>query len=155
LPWPAAFAGPLRLGVLDEAGGDELSVTRSVAGERFRVERCRAGSVGGLDGVFDLDQQAGQLVCPGLAALLLDGGQLAEVVCVAEGVGAVGVGAVGREAVVDGDAAEAWEDAEGVDPFLAAPGVEALERQRPGCGLVDPVQLAGRAGAGLVEVHDR
>ena len=66
-----------------------------------------AGVAGPVDGGVDLDEQAGHRVGPvGLAGGGGDGGEFAQVVGVAQGVGEVRVGAVGRLAVVYGYAGE-------------------------------------------------
>ena len=45
--------------------------------------------------------------------------------------------------------------AELVDPFLAAPLVQPVQRQRRRRGLMHPLELSGRLRPGLVEVDDR
>ena len=72
---------------------------------------------------------------------------------VAEGVLAIAVVAVGRPAIVDGDALKGPEHAGGVDRLAAAPPVGGVARQLVGRGAVDPAKAAGDARAGLIEVR--
>jgi hypothetical protein len=114
----AAFAGAGRFGVELEAVGEQRPIAGPVAVEQRGGKLGLAVCLRCLDRLVELDQERGQLRCPRLAAAFLDRGELAEVVAVAEGVGGLGVAAVGGEAVVDDRAGELGQDAERAIPSL-------------------------------------
>ena len=77
--------------------------------------------------------------------------ELPEQMGVAQAVQA-GVAEVGFQAVVDGAAEEVGQDAEGIHGLVAALDVDAEPGQKSGRGVMEPVQFAGHAHAGFVEV---
>ena len=78
-----------------------------------------------------------------------------QVVSAAESVGRLGVGAVGREAVVHGDPAEAGEHAGVVHRVGAALLMDGVAREHLGGGGVRPAQPLSDPQPGLVVVRDR
>ena len=149
-----AFAGAAgrAVGVGPPPGLDELAVAGAVAGEQVRVQAGGAVLAGPVHGCVDLDEQAGHGVRPvGLAGGLGDGVEFAQVVGVAEGVGEVRVGAVGRPAVVHGHPGEGGQHpgvVHGGDAALVVAGEQGPGRGRRG---VHPGQVGVHPQARLVE----
>lgn len=64
----------------------------------------------------------------------------------------VGVGVIRCPGVVDGDPAVAGQDTAGVDRFAAAAPVHVQQREARGASGMQPVEFAGDAESGLIEV---
>ncbi len=122
--------------------------------ERLRVKAPRAGPPGIIDLPLGVQEQLGHRAGPAVPGLG-GGDQLTQVMAVAEGVQRVLVVAIGRPAVVHGDAPEVGQHAGVLDRLAAAAAVGHVAGQLLGRLAVHPAEPLGDPGAGLVEVDHR
>ncbi len=132
-----------------EPGGDQ----RTVAGdERLTTgggEGAQSGGARLFDGGLHRPQQRLERGRPALLVLLLQEGQLAQMVDGAQRVAAVRGAPVGLPAVVHAHPREVWQDAHGVGRLAPTLGVDGVVRQAAGAGHVRPGQPAAAAHPGL------
>ena len=102
-----------------------------------------------------MDEEAFHSLGPGVVVGVGDEGELAQEVRATQRVVAVHIAQVRGPAVVDRDAAVARDDADGLDGFAPAFGVEAFDGERSGGTDMNPVILSVHAQRGLVDVHRR
>ena len=107
------------------------------------------------DLVAGVEEQAFHALGPGVVVGVDDEGEFAQQVRATQGVVAVRVAQVRGPAVVDRDTAVARDDADGLDGFAPALGVEAFDGERSGGIDMNPVILSVHAQRGLVDVHRR
>lgn len=144
-----ALAGRRRARVVRFPAGEHSGVGGSVVRDALFRQR----PAGRSNFVAGLDQQVDHAPGPGLAQLLEDVGQLAQVVGVAQAVRATQI-AVRLPAVVDQRAGEHGQDTEGIEGFFTPVRVAAEPGQRGGRHGVQPVGRACHAHPGLVGVGD-
>ena len=122
----SALAGaPLGWRIGRVPGGKQRAVARNegrARGGRKLAEAVRARLLGRS---LHLPQQCLQLRGPGLLVLVLEEGQLAEMMNVTEGVAAARVAVIGLPPIVHADPRELGQNAHGVGRLTAALGMDA------------------------------
>lgn len=117
-------------------------------------EHRRAARAGLRDGSLDLDEQLFHLFGPGLSQLLVNEGQLAQVVGIAQPVIA-GVAEIRRPGVVQRAPGEFRQDADLLGGLRPTLGVRAVVREQRRTSDVQPGAAPGDVESGLIEIGDR
>lgn len=107
----------------------------------------------GKGGAVHSQEQAKHGLGPHLVLNLEEKDELTQEVGVAEAVKAVQL-KTGAEAVVDEAAREPGENREMPDGIHAAPAAEAIPREEPGAGDMEPMKFSGHTEAGFIGVDD-
>jgi len=139
-PWAGGVCRPSLLedGAIASQPGSQLG--RGQRGVKSRVVR---------DGLAHGEQQLAHVSRPSLVKLLLDKDEFAQKMGIAQTVLTVEV-EIGGPAVMDEAAPEAGEDVEVLQGCCAAVAVDAVPGQQRGGEVVEPVERARHAQAGLV-----
>jgi hypothetical protein len=110
---------------------------------------------GVVGGRLHLAQQGFEVGRPRLLILLLQEGELAQVMHLAQRMTTLRVHAVAAPAVMQTHAREVRQDADGSGSFVPTPGVDGVVREPTRARHLRPRQSPASADAGLVVMHHR
>lgn len=147
----AALAAGRRRWVGDFARFDDGLVLATDRAEALGRQRL---AVGGRGFLLRRDEQFDHLLGPRLAADLMNEGQFAQVMGIAQRKRARQI-AIGNPSIMDESTGELSEDAEGGKGLLAAACMEAHPGQRIGDCCMQPVEFTSNPQARLIGASDR
>lgn len=107
------------------------------------------------DGPEHLQEQVVQLFSPGLMKSFVEENQFAQEMGIAESMEACFQREVGRVAIMHEGSGELPEDAEVVEGFCAAFGMNAVPGEQAGREVVEPMEFSSDAQAGFIGVGQR